>query len=68
MTELKSCPFCGSEASLHDGEDAPFKYRIICKNSDCLCMTDAWITKEEAIETWNRRAEIESKCPLEVVE
>lgn len=57
MTELKPCPFCGSDdvdlvnASL-DGDN----WGVVCR--DC----DVWMdnrledmTKEQAIELWNRR-------------
>ena len=55
MTELKPCPFCGG-TDIHIVENGPDGFSITCK--DC----NAWVdnifedmTKEQAIELWNRR-------------
>jgi len=63
--EIKSCPFCGSEAKVkkdirwpdysNDGVDA---YEVICENMDCIIYRadDRWYkTEAEAIEAWNTR-------------
>lgn len=49
MSELKPCPFCGSEASVVT--DAP-EYFVVCVNSRCsLTHSD----KAIAIDRWNTR-------------
>lgn len=58
MTELKTCPFCGSEAVMETftttREKEP-RYRVRC--SGCWCETDwdNW-SEDEAADKWNRRA------------
>ena len=57
MTELKKCPFCGSEARLNT---CSVKYFVECTHETwCEVLPKTWLynTKEEAIEAWNRRAE-----------
>lgn len=61
MTELKPCPFCGSEwvqvrwigfsygASAYEPG-----YRGEC--ADCFAMTRVFLNPEDAKEAWNRRA------------
>lgn len=53
MTELKPCPFCGS--------DAVFKSRNTTKDLDprvecakCTCIV-LGVSEDDAIESWNRR-------------
>ena len=55
MTELKSCPFCGSEAKLISRGSCNY---VTCSNEDeCWCgMTCPVGTAEEAVQIWNRRA------------
>lgn len=56
-TELKRCPFCGSEAeiqSLPIGQNKS-KYRAVCLK--CGIRLKYQGRKYEAIEAWNRRAE-----------
>lgn len=55
--ELKSCPFCGEEASLwidmpYEGDE---EYRIQCDL--CKAQSISTTEKSEAIETWNKRVE-----------
>lgn len=57
--ELKPCPFCGGEAviwTMDEFDDGDFYYRAECRN----CQAGFGVnheTKEEAIESWNRRAD-----------
>lgn len=59
---LKSCPFCGGEASLYsDYKHDPEKryYWALCDNDACLveCFTDNdYYSEESAIKMWNTRA------------
>lgn len=57
MTELKPCPFCGSEAvnctKQYDGRI--YRYRIQCDNAGCACRTPWLCYQEDAVEVWNRR-------------
>lgn len=62
MVKLKSCPFCGGEATLVETPYIPFPdsrtqypYQIYC--TDCFCGTDDMADEEECIRRWNRRAE-----------
>lgn len=50
---LKQCPFC-KEKNIEIHENDIWTY-IQC--SECGCRTDEWITKEMAINAWNRRDE-----------
>ena len=68
MKELKSCPFCGSEAELSrthpnpafdwGGRYGTTVWEVYCSNTDCPCEAGTgWKnTEAEAIEAWNRRA------------
>ena len=53
--KLKSCPFCGGEASVYQAGymySAP-QYYIFC--DECGCETPVFNTEQDAIEAWNRR-------------
>ena len=71
MTEIKTCPFCGGEATLHcdyssesgdwfvvdclNDKTCPMYYR---RGLEAVNVTTGWRkTKEDAIEAWNARAE-----------
>ena len=56
MTELKPCPFCGSEARFTCWIN-PYKdrYGVTCISDDCGVSIFAGLTKEEAAKRWNRR-------------
>ena len=55
MAELKPCPFCGdNEATLWKQYPADRPWHILC---GCGGRVGYFVTKEEAIEAWNRRAE-----------
>ena len=55
--QLKSCPFCGSDAVMNAtvfGE-----WTVCCINPECRCWDygpNCYATKEEAAAAWNRRA------------
>lgn len=53
--KLKPCPFCGGEAkiSTYDWGYSVKEYWIYCHSCDCA--SGSYHSKEEAIETWNRR-------------
>lgn len=62
MVELKSCPFCGSEAEfLSDNDHHGTFYTLGCSNERCIAntiiyrMPDEELKMEEAIEQWNKR-------------
>ena len=57
MGELKPCPFCGGEAEVqNDWSDIGKYYWVAC--TECSANTkDYEYNQDEAIETWNRRAE-----------
>ena len=60
MTELKPCPFCGSEADMNDegAECSPDRFWAFCTNHRCFVEgTDVYATEEEAAEAWNARWE-----------
>ena len=51
--DLKTCPFCGSEAEVYGECDM---VKIQCSNYDCGCSLSGWFDDiEEAAEDWNRR-------------
>ena len=57
MSKLKKCPFCGSDAEIK----AVYKsglYHAICSNNDCDVYPcgNMFLTEQEAIEAWNKRA------------
>jgi Lar family restriction alleviation protein len=66
MSELKNCPFCGSEAKIYysftDGCNYPY---VSCRNHVCGASIDIneYINgghlDDYAIKTWNRRVERE---------
>ena len=68
--ELKPCPFCGKIPEIQEDYRWPRHgnyagkrvnaYEIICVNFDCpIYKADNvyFLSKEEAMEAWNRRAE-----------
>jgi len=60
MTELKPCPFCGSEAELIVGRHTPTgnEYTPRCTNKSCPGrVTKKWLDRQQAVDAWNRRAE-----------
>lgn len=62
-TKLLPCPFCGGEADIFEASEDSFC--ALC--TDCGVETPYQISAEEAIATWNRRAEPENE-PLTLAE
>ena len=61
QTDLKPCPFCGKEAAWGEGEQKT-KYgneQVYCKY--CYAMTAPEMTKSEAAERWNTRANADTE-------
>lgn len=74
--ELKPCPFCGNEniqierRSEFDGQSDYGRYYIGCGAEDCLDwdVFSSADTPDEAIEQWNKRAEVSSlKSQIELL-
>ena len=58
MAELKPCPFCGEKGILKRKEIlGRHYYKVECL--DCFAATFSELTREEAIEAWNRRVDNE---------
>jgi len=52
--ELKRCPFCGGEAHAYMNNF----WWVACEKANHGCVTmGAFLSKKEAIDAWNRRAE-----------
>ena len=69
--KLKPCPFCGEyeDIGIYYYHDSQGKYvKVECHNAFCLCSTDKYETKEEAIKAWNKRqnhaVSIIKDCPF----
>ena len=62
MSELKHCPFCGSNAAVGELKGGKFpRYSVICQNSRCIASEynifgKRYVNKSDAINAWNRRA------------
>ncbi len=59
--KLKPCPFCGTPAKLYSeptiyGPDRPGWY-VKCGSSLCWAQTRSFGVQEQAIRTWNKRAD-----------
>lgn len=54
MADLKPCPFCGGEAKIFKMASDQLKM-VVC--SDCMAQSGLFLTDNEAIEAWNRRAD-----------
>lgn len=62
--EIKKCPFCGSSASIQDCSyfgSTPM-WSVMCDNPKCFAYTEAFKTKQGAIETWNKRPIEDELC------
>lgn len=56
MTTLRSCPFCGGEASITPDYGHSTAVYVGCPNTSCVCYSHWEETAAEAIAAWNRRA------------
>lgn len=60
MDKLKPCPFCGGKAVMISEPITHDRFLVACKNRGDMCKcepcTNWFATREEAAETWNRRA------------
>lgn len=62
MTELKPCPFCGGHVHLDDAYSYFRDFVLYCESCYMIFTIDSiCITKEELIESWNQRAQLENK-------
>lgn len=58
MAELKSCPFCGGDATIFikDWDNRADEYKIVC--TKCGVQQEEYtFHKDKAIEAWNKRTE-----------
>ena len=62
-TEPKNCPFCGSKAVILPAHYSETVVTIRCDKAGCIGrrMTPFYLTREEAIDAWNKRANDETK-------
>jgi Lar family restriction alleviation protein len=70
VTELKPCPFCGSNAELVDRVGPKFLLKgafVQCRNKACATAQLITDTCEEAIAIWNSRAPADRNTILEEV-
>lgn len=54
---MKSCPFCGGDASgykVTDAEEGFVGYFVCC--DDCDCRTTVYKTQDDAIRVWDKRS------------
>ena len=62
MRELRRCPCCGGEATTFAGDIDMYgslMYGVMCKNTACCMIPSKYLSKEAAIEAWNRREPID---------
>lgn len=70
MEKLKPCPFCGEKPLVRMvdlrcitvADNVALRdewYRVCCGNASCVCntRTKKFLSKDEAIEAWNRRVD-----------
>lgn len=65
MSELKPCPFCGSEASIVEVAERPeaFAEEAFIQCEECgFSIHHKWLSVETLIKYWNKRAE--STCEI----
>jgi hypothetical protein len=67
-TELKPCPFCGGKAYIgRTKKTLSLQYAVGCGNSRCIANRLSnpfvlhYLSRNEAAEAWNRRAEDEQR-------
>ena len=56
MDELKPCPFCGGDAIIHNFKPVHEKRLWYISCHDCGIEQTNYLSEQEAIEAWNRRA------------
>ena len=62
MPELKPCPFCGGHVHLVEEYSYFRDFVLYCDGCDMVFTLDSiCATKEELIEAWNQRAQLENK-------
>ena len=62
MPELKPCPFCGGYVHLDEAYSCFRDFVLYCEGCDMVFTLDSFCaTKEELIEAWNQRAQLENK-------
>lgn len=62
MTELKPCPFCGSEAMTSWNDK--FGWQAFCENDLCFMsqiIATTFETEEQAIQSWNNRTQYDKQ-------
>ena len=67
-TPLKPCPFCGHTAMIAQlKQSVPARYHAVCANAAGRCIASDhyvfgrfFVTKQDAIDAWNRRVENEN--------
>ena len=61
---LKPCPFCGGEAEAVYAPNDINRWGVQCKSCGCTVEVEEWKgvedTKENAVKSWNRRADNET--------
>jgi len=57
MSELKNCPFCGSEAVLNSTKEFSNREYASVSCSECLVKTSVYSTEKGAIKAWNKRTD-----------
>lgn len=63
METLKPCPFCGGVPKVE--QYLELNFRVQCLGPKCkVWPSTIWGTKDEAIEWWNTRKEVESETRL----
>ena len=71
MSELKTCPFCGSDAHFIElGKNDESLFDVICRNRECIMRAGSQVsffTAESANSAWNTRAS-ESIIRAQVIE
>lgn len=61
-TELKPSPFCGGYVHLDEAYSYFRDFVLYCEGCDMVFTLDSiCITKDELIEAWNQRAQLENK-------